>query len=554
MNDFTRDRWGRPLITPADGGKPVAYTRVSSFGSVLENQFGLTKWKMRNVVYGALDRSDLMTLAAAARNDDRRLDDIVEQLMEAGGAARAANTGTAIHDILAQLDCGLLPLDGVPEMFRPHADAWLETVDALGFDIVSDLVEIQLVNDEFKAAGSGDNFLRRRSDGRLVAVDKKTGKQMGDRPLAYMVQLYLYATAQRYDTTSNTRSVIGDVDRDVAYIAHIPAAGGGCHFYEVDLAEAREITILASKVKTVEKQAKKVVKVSAAELHPAAGSGAGVDVVEPQVATEVPTPPAPTERLLWVKDRISTLVANYPDAAQWLARHWPENVPTFKQSTDHTNAQLDEIIAVIVVAEREHDVPFGPSDPTIKVVAEKPKATRKKKPAGPAFLHRDIDEGREMDPGDIAALKRAIDRLEPGHQALLGAIAAQASQAQKSINVSGTPTLRRFSIVRALLQLTQFEDEDIIRAIVATVLPELADTTVTLGAAIGSLTTAEAHAVHDIARAVGRDLVFAYSDDGTPQISGDVAKFLTPSPATPEQVDLVLREFVGQLEAEQRAA
>ena len=46
--DFTRDRWGRPLIIPADGGKAIAYGRFSSHGSVLEDKFALEKWKIRN--------------------------------------------------------------------------------------------------------------------------------------------------------------------------------------------------------------------------------------------------------------------------------------------------------------------------------------------------------------------------------------------------------------------------------------------------------------------------------------------------------------------------
>ncbi len=48
--DFTRDRWGRPLIIPADGGKAIAYGRFSSHGSVLEDKFALEKWKIRTSV------------------------------------------------------------------------------------------------------------------------------------------------------------------------------------------------------------------------------------------------------------------------------------------------------------------------------------------------------------------------------------------------------------------------------------------------------------------------------------------------------------------------
>ena len=35
--DIPRDGKGRPLITPADGGKPIPYTRASKFGDALED-------------------------------------------------------------------------------------------------------------------------------------------------------------------------------------------------------------------------------------------------------------------------------------------------------------------------------------------------------------------------------------------------------------------------------------------------------------------------------------------------------------------------------------
>ena len=41
------DRHGRYLITPADGGKPVAHTRATTLGGTNEDQRNLNKWKLR---------------------------------------------------------------------------------------------------------------------------------------------------------------------------------------------------------------------------------------------------------------------------------------------------------------------------------------------------------------------------------------------------------------------------------------------------------------------------------------------------------------------------
>ena len=46
-----RDRWGRPLITPPRGGKPVPYTRCTTYVDVLESTWNLMAWKQRCLLY-----------------------------------------------------------------------------------------------------------------------------------------------------------------------------------------------------------------------------------------------------------------------------------------------------------------------------------------------------------------------------------------------------------------------------------------------------------------------------------------------------------------------
>ncbi len=62
VDRWTRDRWGRPLVIPPGGGKPVPYGRPSGFGIVLEDRFGLNKWQTRMAVDGVIARPDLAAL------------------------------------------------------------------------------------------------------------------------------------------------------------------------------------------------------------------------------------------------------------------------------------------------------------------------------------------------------------------------------------------------------------------------------------------------------------------------------------------------------------
>ena len=57
--DFDRDRYGRPLIIPAGGGKPCPYRRCTSFVDVNADKYGLQQWEKRQVAIGLAQRDDL---------------------------------------------------------------------------------------------------------------------------------------------------------------------------------------------------------------------------------------------------------------------------------------------------------------------------------------------------------------------------------------------------------------------------------------------------------------------------------------------------------------
>lgn len=418
MTDFKRDRWGRPLIKQVDGSE-LAYTRISSYGQVLEDHSGLTNWKLRTVVLGAVQRPDLLQLASAQRAETRKLDQLAQQMLDAAGASAAANSGTAVHEALAAIDTGKMTLDEMPDEFIPYARAWHQLLKDHGLEIVPELVETTLVNDRFLAAGSTDNFVM-RSNGQLVAIDKKTGKSIQPRPLAYMVQLALYATGMEYNPETDERIALPNVDLERAYIAHIPAIGGEATLYEVNLTDALELADLAMQVRQAQRLTNKV----------------------------TPAKPA-VSRVDMIRDRMRALIdAGHASA---LASAWPAGVPTFKTEHTHNTAELDAIHSAIASVEAEHQMPFMPEIDLTLQTAKPSKSKPKPKPAKP-------DEGDPVDKATIDVLRGKIKSLPQEQQVSIAQWAKEAKEAGQTISLSAQPSARRFEIARLLVALASTAD------------------------------------------------------------------------------------------------
>ena len=449
MGDFKRDRWGRPLINVE--GKDVPYTRISSYGQILEDQSGLNRWKLRTVVAGIAQRPDLVSLAVANAGNDRKLDDLAQQFLDAGGASRAANTGTAIHEMLARVDSGVLDIAAVPDQFMPYAQAWQNCLRDFGFEVLPELVEIPLVNDRYQAAGSSDNFVLRTSDGLLVAVDKKTGKQISNRPLAYMVQLALYATSVEYNVETGERKALPPVDLSTAYIAHIPAIGDTCTLYEINLQEALALCDLAQAVRNAQKHSTPVVE------------------SKPKVTVS--------------RDDLINRVAAIRDAGHvaHLAAIWPADTPTFKQSSTQTNSQLLAIRSAVEQIERQFELPF----------IDAPKPVEQKKPAKKKTVAKvTVDEGDAVDSATVAALRKHIKSLPEGQQKLIAAWAKEASQAGSSISLSANPSARRFEIARLMITLAAIDDPN-------TVLNQHVEITGTIGQTLAGMSIGDATTINN---------------------------------------------------------
>ena len=269
--EIGRDRWGRPLIRTPEG-KITAYTRTSTLGKALDDETGLTKWKQRMTAIGIASRSDLVLAVNAHRNSNDKMNDLVEQGMEAAQSGAAATTGTALHDLCDQYDRGQTPY--VPAEFDPDVQAYLRVTALL--EVV--VAEQFAVCDVLKVGGTPDRVYRLLVPliragvvlvpaGALVIGDIKTGKSLDFGHISYGTQLAVYSRSQRYDISAGELMPWGrrgemitvgersdwvpgeQVNQDWAVIVHVPAGGGEATLHPVDIATGWELAELAVSVR-----------------------------------------------------------------------------------------------------------------------------------------------------------------------------------------------------------------------------------------------------------------------------------------------------------------
>jgi hypothetical protein len=224
-----RDRWGRPLVIPPGGGKPVAYRRCTRYIAVLDDRYNLERWKQRQVAAGMAGRSDLVVQAASAAGDKSVLDKVVDAAMEAAGASVGATTGTALHAITEQRDRGQQPT--VPDAHRADLVAYEQaTADMQMCDI-----EVFVVNDDHRVGGTFDRVVE--MDGRRYVADLKTGSiEHGWGEIE--MQLAMYASSSRYSPATGRREPL-HVEPDWGLVIHLPAGQGVCAIWWANLAEGR---------------------------------------------------------------------------------------------------------------------------------------------------------------------------------------------------------------------------------------------------------------------------------------------------------------------------
>lgn len=247
--DIKRDRWGRPLIAPPDGGKPVGYTRVSTLAKTLDNKEQLMRWKCRQTALGLGKRTDLVAMAGAVGDDKGKLDEIVAEAMSAAASNAAANLGTTLHALTEHVDAGTKP-DYLPPELIGDLTAYEEAMR--GISILGS--EKFIVNDDVQAAGTFDRLLLVPGVGMVVA-DIKTGQHEPNYPHAVCIQVATYARGHLYDQDNGRIKYLPDlgVSTEVGVMIWLPAGKARCELYLLDLNLGWELAQTAARVRDVYK-------------------------------------------------------------------------------------------------------------------------------------------------------------------------------------------------------------------------------------------------------------------------------------------------------------
>jgi predicted RecB family endonuclease len=242
-----RDRWGRPLVVPPEGGKAVPYTRCTTFVDCLDDKWKLQQWQQRMVALGLAARNDLLLSVAAHRNDKAKLDELCDAAREAAAASAAATTGTALHLLAEHLDKGE-DLGVVPK----EAEADLRAYEQATRDFKALHIEQFMVHDDLKVGGTPDRVVQ--YEGGTYIADLKTGS-VEWAGLKIAMQLAMYAHSRLYDVRTAQRADLA-VDQQRAIVIHLPAGSGKASLLWVDIAQGWQAVQVAAQVRQWRKQGK----------------------------------------------------------------------------------------------------------------------------------------------------------------------------------------------------------------------------------------------------------------------------------------------------------
>jgi hypothetical protein len=239
---------GRYKMVGPDGDQH-SYQTASNFGFPLADQFGLNKWRMRQLLTGVAMRPDLQALLATmdtAEPDRGKLDEVIDTALQVAGTTADANRGTAVHSVLQAADEG----KAYPPEYSSYVDYYREALAHFGLRVV--LTERLVVAPELGAAGRLDRVFE-EADGTLVIGDVKTSGRLdlGAHEISVQLAVYQGASHVRGDDGKSWISLRDGrrVRDDYAIVVHVDKDTGAVAMYRVDLIIGRHGANLAEQVR-----------------------------------------------------------------------------------------------------------------------------------------------------------------------------------------------------------------------------------------------------------------------------------------------------------------
>lgn len=257
--ELRRNQWGHLMVVPPSGGKPVGYPRATTVAKALDDGGALGPWKAAMAMRGMLRRDGLRAQVEVLEaqhpakgpwygGDESKaaIKKLVEQCIEAGGGSDRADVGTALHAIVEQINVGQDPVVS-QDSTRADVDAYRKKIAAAGITFDPSTIEVTVVLDAWKVAGTADMGCAHVPGLGNVIADLKTGTDLTFSWRSIAVQLAIYAHGDAVyrqgdakDGSQDQRLPMPEVRQDVAVVIHLPAGEARCDLYVVDIAAGWE--------------------------------------------------------------------------------------------------------------------------------------------------------------------------------------------------------------------------------------------------------------------------------------------------------------------------
>lgn len=246
----------------SDSRERKSWQRCTTLADILSDRFGLEIHEQNNIILGLGARPDLRDLTTVVTRDDVvGLRELRREARSAGAADAKANQGTFFHELSRPLDHGA-PVAEVAarldtqqlQTYLPMLHAYVNALRRYGVEMPDtelgiDPTEVVVHDPRIGIAGRLDKV--RRIYGRNVIVDVKTGENpLKYSAVAYAMQLAILAHAPLYWLESEGRHVPAiPVDREIAYLLHVPTGGDHAELIAVDIAQAWRWVMIALQVR-----------------------------------------------------------------------------------------------------------------------------------------------------------------------------------------------------------------------------------------------------------------------------------------------------------------
>jgi hypothetical protein len=373
-HDFRRAN-GAPLVKSMDGTKTERYSRPSGFHKPLDDEFALTNWRIFKAMDGVARSKALQTQIVACKDDDRvEKNRLREQALDKGEANERADQGTGLHAMTVRAE-DVTDVDFDPGEHAEDLNCYTSLIEAYG--LVSEMIEVPLVNDEYRAAGTADRIFRTTlrmqtpkgdwlEPGTLIVGDLKTGAKLDFSVPGYCVQCALYATGVLYDVIAERRLPTPPINDKWTLLIHLPVGRHRAELYWCSVEIGLYGAWLAFEVKKWQAKWKKgdydikLVGMPDTSLPETPIQKLAAQGVDATIVADVEIMP---EMIEYCKMRMATIAMNEA-AKQWAIEHWPDGVPSPKKG-GHTPMQMVHLLNLLDKVEAKFSIPWMHRDPRL---------------------------------------------------------------------------------------------------------------------------------------------------------------------------------------------